>query len=204
VIEDHAKSIFLAAPRTGARQWPPCWTRPAPAMPSCGHGLITPALPSGDGQQFMARPEARHHPRRAHCARPGTVLGSTSCWSRLAKGASRRLHGEQQQPVPQEVALKILKSGMDTRQVVARFEAERQALALMESSAYRPHPGRRRNCLRAALLRHGTGPRHPITDFCDQSHFPVRERLELFVSVCQAVQHAHQRGSFTAISNPPM
>src|SRR4029077_10550088 len=101
---------------------------------------------------------------------------------------------EQQQPLRRKVALKILKPGMDTRQVVARFEAERQALALME------HPNI------AHMLDGGEtasgGPYFvmelvrgiPITAFCDQSHLPVRERLELFLSVCQAVQHAHHKG----------
>src|SRR5438105_5281811 len=97
-------------------------------------------------------------------------------------------------PVRRKVALKVLKPGMDTRQVIARFEAERQALALMdhlniahvldggETAAGRPY-------FVMDLVR-GL----PITDFCDDNQLPVRERLELFVSVCQAVQHAHQKG----------
>src|SRR5438034_611983 len=101
---------------------------------------------------------------------------------------------EQTQPVRRKVALKVLKPGMDTRQVVARFEAERQALALMD------HPNI------ARILDGGETPAgRPyfvmelvrgvmITDFCDQNHLGVRERLELFVGVCQAVQHAHQKG----------
>src|SRR5207248_6044567 len=92
------------------------------------------------------------------------------------------------------VALKVLKPGMDTRQVVARFEAERQALALMdhphiahvfdggEAASGRPY-------FVMELVR-GI----PLTDFCDQNHLPVRQRLELFISVCQAVQHAHHKG----------
>jgi WD40 repeat protein len=101
---------------------------------------------------------------------------------------------EQQQPVRRKVALKVLKPGMDTRLVVARFEAERQALALMdhpniahvfdggETTTGRPY-------FVMELVR-GT----PITEFCDQSQLSVRQRLELFVSACQAVQHAHQKG----------
>jgi WD40 repeat protein len=100
----------------------------------------------------------------------------------------------QQHPVRRKVAFKVLKPGMDTRQVVARFEAERQALALMdhpniahvfdggESASGRPY-------FVMELVR-GI----PITDFCDQNHLPIRERLELYVTVCQAVQHAHQKG----------
>jgi tetratricopeptide (TPR) repeat protein len=101
---------------------------------------------------------------------------------------------EQQQPVRRKVALKVLKPGMDTRQVVARFEAERQALALMdhpniaqvfdggETDGGRPY-------FVMELVR-GV----PITEFCDQKQLDVRARLALFVSVCAAVQHAHQKG----------
>jgi eukaryotic-like serine/threonine-protein kinase len=101
---------------------------------------------------------------------------------------------EQTQPVRRKVALKILKAGMDTRQVVARFEAERQALAIMD------HPNI------AKVFDGGATPSGrpyfvmelvrgvPITDFCDQNHLTPRQRLELFVSVCQAVQHAHHKG----------
>ena len=101
---------------------------------------------------------------------------------------------EQQRPVRRKVALKVLKPGMDTRQVVARFEAERQALALME------HPN-------IALVFDGgeTPAGRPyfvmelvkgvtLTAFCDHNQLTLRQRLELFVSVCQAVQHAHQKG----------
>jgi WD40 repeat protein len=96
--------------------------------------------------------------------------------------------------VRRKVALKVLKPGMDTREVVARFEAERQALALMD------HP----NIARALDAGETTGGRPyfvmelirgvPLTDYCDQDRLTPRERLGLFVSVCQAVQHAHQKG----------
>src|SRR5262249_15969117 len=101
---------------------------------------------------------------------------------------------EQERPVRRKVALKVLKPGMGTRQVVARFEAERQALAIMD------HP----NIARAfdgattpsrppyPLLALVTGI--PIPEFCDQNPLAPRQRLELFVPVCQAVQHAHQKG----------
>src|SRR5207244_746181 len=101
---------------------------------------------------------------------------------------------QQTHPVRRKVALKVLRPGMHTRQVVARFEAERQALALMdhpniasifdggETASGRPY-------FVMELVR-GI----PITDFCDLNHLSVRERLELFVHVCGAVQHAHQKG----------
>jgi WD40 repeat protein/tRNA A-37 threonylcarbamoyl transferase component Bud32 len=101
---------------------------------------------------------------------------------------------EQQQPVKRKVALKVIKPGMDTRDVVARFEAERQALALMD------HPNIAR-VLDAGATDSGR-PYFvmelvrgiPITDYCDKNQLTPRERLELFVTVCHAVQHAHQKG----------
>src|SRR3974390_709065 len=101
---------------------------------------------------------------------------------------------DQLEPVKRRVALKILKLGMDTRSVVARFAAERQALALMD------HPGIARVLDAGATdtgrpffvmeLVHGL----KITDYCEQHRLSTVDRLRLFVSVCQAVQHAHQKG----------
>jgi WD40 repeat protein len=101
---------------------------------------------------------------------------------------------EQVEPVQRKVALKIIKAGMDTREVIARFEAERQAIALMD------HPNIAR-VLDAGATQAGR-PYFvmelvrgiPITDYCDQASLPTRERLQLFLKVCQAVQHAHQKG----------
>ena len=101
---------------------------------------------------------------------------------------------EQRQPVRRQVALKVIKAGMDTREVIARFEAERQALALMN------HPNI------AGVFDAGATPEGrpyfameyvhgiPITDYCDKQRLSIRERLTLFVDVCAAVQHAHQKG----------
>src|SRR5262249_20919440 len=101
---------------------------------------------------------------------------------------------EQEQPVRRMVALKIIREGMDSRAVLARFEAERQALALMD------HPNI------AKVLDAGTTDAGrpyfvmelvkgiPVTKSCDERRLTVRERLELFVPVCQAIQHAHQKG----------
>ena len=101
---------------------------------------------------------------------------------------------EQTEPVKRQVALKLIKGGTDSRAVLARFEAERQALALMD------HPNI------ARVYDGGTTEQGqpffvmelvrgiPLTEFCDQKRLSVRARLELFVSVCQAVQHAHQKG----------
>src|SRR5262249_32759318 len=101
---------------------------------------------------------------------------------------------EQQRPMRRTVALKILKPGMDTRQVIARFEAERQALALME------HPNIAR-VLDGGATAFGRSyfvmelvKGVPITRYCDEQQLTLRERLILFATVCQAVQHAHQKG----------
>src|SRR5436190_1802608 len=127
--------------------------------------------------------------------KPGDILGPYKLLEQIGEGGFGVVFmAEQHQPMRRKVALKVVKPGMDTRQVVARFEAERQALALMdhpniarvfdggETASGRPY-------FVMELVR-GI----PITNFCDQNHLPVRGRLELFVNVCQAVQHAHQKG----------
>ncbi|MGD8867565.1 MAG: protein kinase [Gemmatimonadales bacterium] len=101
---------------------------------------------------------------------------------------------EQSRPIQRQVALKLIKPGMEARQVVARFEAERQALAVMD------HPniarvydgGATDRGLPYFVMELVEGV--PITDYCDEQRLSVQERLELFMAVCQAVQHAHQKG----------
>src|SRR5262245_4288754 len=126
---------------------------------------------------------------------PGTVIGSYKLLERIGEGGFGVVFmAEQQQPVRRKVALKVLKPGMDTRQVVARFEAERQALALMDhSNIARVFDGGATASGRPYFvmeLVRGV----PITDYCDQNHLTPRERLALFADVCQAVQHAHHKG----------
>jgi serine/threonine protein kinase len=126
---------------------------------------------------------------------PGTVIGPYKLLEQTGEGGMGLVFvAEQQQPVRRKVALKVIKPGMDSRQVIARFEAECQALALMDH----PHI--------AKVFDGGATPSGrpyfvmelvkgvPITDFCDEYHLTPRQRLELFVPVCQAVQHAHQKG----------
>src|SRR5262249_31073161 len=126
---------------------------------------------------------------------PGTVIGPYKLLEPIGEGGMGVVYmAEQTRPMRRKVALKIIKPGMDTKQVIARFEAERQALALMD------HPNI------ARVLDAGGTERGrpyfvmelvrgiPITEYCDQAHLPIAERLELFILVCQAVQHAHQRG----------
>jgi WD40 repeat protein/serine/threonine protein kinase len=127
--------------------------------------------------------------------RVGALIGPYKLLEQIGEGGFGVVFmAEQQEPVRRKVALKILKPGMDTRQVVARFEAERQALAIMDH----PHIARvfdggqtssGRPYFVMELVKGA-----PITDFCDQNHLTPRQRLELFLSVCQAVQHAHQKG----------
>jgi serine/threonine protein kinase len=126
---------------------------------------------------------------------PGAVIGPYQLLEQIGEGGFGVVFlAEQQQPVRRKVALKIIKPGMDTRQVIARFEAERQALALMDH----PHIARIHDGGTTAdgrpffVMELVKGI--PITDYCDQCSLTTRERLDLFLSVCQAVQHAHQKG----------
>ncbi|HVK08918.1 MAG TPA: protein kinase [Gemmataceae bacterium] len=126
---------------------------------------------------------------------PGTVVGPYRHMDQVGEGGLGVVFvAEQTHPVRRKVALKVIKPGMDTREVVARFEAERQALALMD------HPNIAR-VLDAGVTDRGR-PYFvmelvrgiPVTDYCDRAQLGVRDRLALFVQVCQAVQHAHQKG----------
>ena len=125
----------------------------------------------------------------------GGVMGRYKLLEKLGEGGFGAVWAaEQKQPVRRRVALKLIKLGMDTRQVIARFEAERQALALMD------HPN-----IAKVLDAGATENGRPyfvmelvrgitITKYCEQEQLNTRERLDLFVKVCQAIQHAHQKG----------
>jgi serine/threonine protein kinase len=122
-------------------------------------------------------------------------IGRYKILQKLGEGGCGLVYmAEQTEPVRRRVALKVIKLGMDTRQVIARFEAERQALALMD------HPN-----IAKVLDAGATETGRPyfvmelvkgirITDYCDQNHLSTAERLGLFTQVCQAIQHAHQKG----------
>src|SRR5881628_3305811 len=127
--------------------------------------------------------------------RRANASGGTNCCKKLGEGGCGIVYvAEQEEPIHRCVALKVIKPGMDTRQVIARFEAERQALAVMD------HPNI------AKVLDAGateTGRPYfvmelvrgvPITRYCDENNLPTVERLGLFMAVCQAIQHAHQKG----------
>ena len=125
----------------------------------------------------------------------GQTLGRYKLLERLGEGGCGVVYvAEQTEPVRRRVALKVIKLGMDTKQVVARFEAERQALAMMD------HPNIAK-VLDAGTTEQGRpffvmelvrGIR--ITDYCDQNNLTTKERLDLFIKICQAIQHAHQKG----------
>src|SRR6266516_2670452 len=147
-------------------------------------GSFLEAAPSGPATAAEATQEA-----------PGAVIGPYKLLQQIGEGGMGTVFmAEQIHPVQRKVALKVIKPGMDSGQVIARFEAERQALAMMDhvniarvldagaTEAGRPYF--------VMELVHGV----LITKYCDDNHLTPRERLELFVPVCQAIQHAHQKG----------
>src|SRR5262249_23024168 len=125
----------------------------------------------------------------------GTMIGRYKLLEKVGEGGFGTVYvAEQREPVKRRVALKIIKLGMDTKQVIARFEAERQALALMD------HPN-----IAKVLDGGATKTGRPyfvmelvrgikLTEYCDQSKLATYQRLELFIQVCNAIQHAHQKG----------
>ncbi len=134
-------------------------------------------------------------PDRPLSEKEGTCIGRYKLLQRIGEGGMGVIYmAEQTEPVTRKVALKIIKLGLDTKSVIARFEAERQALAMMD------HPNI------AKVFDAGsteTGRPYfvmelvkgvPINQYCDKNHLPTKERLQLFIAVCQAIHHAHQKG----------
>ena len=127
--------------------------------------------------------------------KPGDRIGRYKLLQQIGEGGCGVVYmAEQEEPIRRRVALKVIKLGMDTKSVIARFEAERQALALMD------HPN-----IAKVLDAGATETGRPyfvmelvrgvkITDYCDQNNLSTQERLDLFIQVCHAVQHAHQKG----------
>jgi serine/threonine protein kinase len=126
---------------------------------------------------------------------PGAQVGRYKLLEQIGEGGMGVVYvAEQTEPVRRRVALKIIKPGMDTRQVIARFEAERQALAMMDHpNIARVHDGGATDTGRPYFVMELVRGM-PITDYCDQAKLNPRGRLELFMTVCHAVQHAHQKG----------
>jgi WD40 repeat protein/serine/threonine protein kinase len=126
---------------------------------------------------------------------PGTVIGPYKLLQQIGEGGMGTVYmAEQNEPVRRMVALKIIKPGMDTREVIARFEAERQSLALMDHSHIAKvfDAGATESGRPYFVMELVKGV--PITKYCDELNLSIRERLELFVPVCQAIQHAHHKG----------
>ena len=155
-----------------------------------GSFLEVPAVGAAPGPRAAARSSCPPGPER-----PGAAVGPYVLLEQIGEGGMGVVFlAEQTRPVRRQVALKVIKAGMDTRQVIARFGAERQALALMD------HPNI------ARVLDGGatdTGRPYfvmelvkgvPVTRYCDEHRLTLRQRLELFVQVCGAVQHAHTKG----------
>ncbi len=150
---------------------------------------------------FLSAPPARVDFKRTMLMnvlpteKPGDKIGHYKLLQQIGEGGCGVVYmAEQEEPVRRRVALKVIKLGMDTKEVIARFEAERQALALMD------HPNIAK-VLDAGATR--TGRPYfvmelvrgiKITDYCDENKISTEERLKLFIQVCQAIQHAHQKG----------
>jgi WD40 repeat protein/serine/threonine protein kinase len=152
-----------------------------------------------DADQFFLEGErAVHSAVRASetpAEQPGERIGRYKLLEKIGEGGCGVVYmAEQQEPVRRRVALKVIKLGMDTRNVIARFEAERQALAMMD------HPniakvfdaGATETGRPFFVMELVRGIR--ITQYCEENELPIQDRLELFLQVCQAVQHAHQKG----------
>jgi WD40 repeat protein/serine/threonine protein kinase len=197
-LEEHARTIFLTALDCEPDQWP------AFLKEACGENgellarvnyLLDAHRAMGSIHVSGTRSAVVPLDVLPLTERPGTVIGPYKLLQQIGEGGMGIVWmAEQTQPVQRKVALKVIKPGMDSRQVIARFEAERQALAMMDHvnvarvfDAGATDTGRPFFVME---LIHG----HPITRYCDDNHLTPRERLELFVPVCQAIQHAHQKG----------
>ena len=150
------------------------------------------AIGDADQEDFLHCSPGSEAPLREE---EGSIIGRYKLLQKLGEGGFGVVYmAEQREPVKRRVALKIIKLGMDTRHVVGRFEAERQALAMMD------HPNIAK-VLDAGATEHGR-PYFvmelvrgiPVTQFCDEKQLSTEQRLELFRTICGAVQHAHQKG----------
>src|SRR5438552_1573986 len=192
------RSVFLAALEIGEPAVRAAYLdRACHCDPALRRGVEELLAAQGRSGSFMGRPAAGEATAdyKPIAERPGTVLGPYKLMEQIGEGGMGLVFvAEQQQPVRRKVALKIIKPGLDSQQVIARFEAERQALALMDHQniakvfdAGTTESGRPYFVME---LVHGV----PITQYCDANKLTPRERLELFTPVCHAIQHAHQKG----------
>jgi serine/threonine protein kinase len=192
------RSVFLAALEIGEPAARAAYLDQAcHCDPALRRGVEALLAAHGQPGSFMGRPAVGEPTAnyQSIAERPGTVLGPYKLMEQIGEGGMGLVFvAEQQHPVRRKVALKIIKPGMDSQQVIARFEAERQALALMDHQniakvfdAGTTESGRPFFVME---LVHGI----LITDYCDAHRLTPRERLELFLPVCHAIQHAHQKG----------
>lgn len=173
---------------------------PADATGTFGPDAHRPASlgPRTSGQTRPPAPSGVLHPGRERSSTTvqGTVIaGRYTLVELIGEGGMGSVYlATQSEPVKRQVALKLIKPGMDSKTVLARFDAERQALALMDhpniARVYDGGTTESRQPFFVMELVQGI----PLTDYCDQKRLPVKARLVLFLSVCQAVQHAHQKG----------
>lgn len=150
---------------------------------------------AGEKLDQVVSPELQQEFARLKPEETGDRIGNYKLLEQIGEGGFGVVWvAEQEKPMRRRVALKIIKLGMDTKEVIARFEQERQALAMMDH----PHIAK---VLDAGATQYGRpffvmelvrGIK--ITGYCDQANLPTAERLALFIQVCNAVQHAHQKG----------
>ncbi|PWU10183.1 MAG: hypothetical protein C5B50_25985 [Verrucomicrobia bacterium] len=192
-----------------------------------GASDFLPRTPKGPAASEPAAPPPPAPPEPPADESPARTIGRYKLLEKIGEGGFGEVWmAEQREPVKRRVALKILKLGMDTRQIVARFEAERQALAMMDhaniakvfDAGTTGEPPVTAPVAEPVNRRTGDSPSRPladtpfqltagrpyfvmelvrgsrITDYCDQNALPTGERLRLFILVCQAIQHAHQKG----------
>ena len=188
-LRQHVEALLLAHEKAGAfLEQPPV---AVPGVPPSGGGEQTkPAeagTSNGPGKTIVLS--------MLLTEKPGDRIGHYKLLQQIGEGGCGVVYmAEQEQPIRRRVALKVIKLGMNTKAVIARFEAERQALALMD------HPN-----IAKVLDAGATDTGRPyfvmelvrgikITDYCDQNNLSTEERLDLFVQICHAVQHAHQKG----------
>jgi serine/threonine protein kinase len=191
-------AIFNAAVKLSPDQRPAYLDRACGADPDLRHEVESLLKAHDASRGILPDPPTRPATTEDYepiAERPGTVIGPYRLMEQIGEGGFGLVFvAEQQHPVRRKVALKVIKPGMDTRDVVARFEAERQALALMDHpNIARVFDGGATESGRPYFVMElvkGV----PIVDYCDQQQLTARERLGLFVSVCQAVQHAHAKG----------
>jgi serine/threonine protein kinase/WD40 repeat protein len=196
---NRVKSLFLEAlERSTPEQWPAYLDQACTGEPELRHRVAVLLQAHLEAGSALDRPDTESAATREQALLregPGTAIGPYKLLEQLGEGGMGAVFlAEQARPVQRRVALKIIKPGMDSKQVSARFEAERQALALMDH----PHIAKVHDAGTT-----DTGRPYfvmelvkgvPITRYCDEHHLTPRQRLELFVPVCQAVQHAHQKG----------